>query len=53
MNLNKPSLLILDEPTNHLDTISIIFLLKQLKLVPFAPIVLVVRHHKLMIDVAE
>ncbi len=51
--LNEPSLLILDEPTNHLDAISVTLLLKQLKSLPFNPTILVVSHHKLMLEVAD
>ena len=51
--LNEPSLLILDEPTNHLDNISVTYLLKQLKLLPFGPTILVVSHQKIMLEVAD
>ncbi len=51
--LNEPSLLILDEPTNHLDNLSVTFLLKQLRSLPFNPTILVVSHHESMFKVVD
>ena len=51
--LPEPPILILDEPTNHLDIDSIEFFLKQFKNLSFRPAILIISHHKLVLELAD